>query len=300
MRNSNLYKAYDWMIATIYNSGGLTFNEINARWMKTEFSEGKPLSRTTFRRYRHDIEDLFSIRIICRANLDNKYYIDRKSPGFFSTPQQWLASSFSMNNVLARNIDMSERIQLEVIPSDNETLDRIIEAMRKSATLRIIYQKYDGEEQKEHLIEPYCVKLFLRRWYVLAIDEGIFKMFSLDRIKQLEITEQSFKIDPKFNTETYFAERFGVFLGSDMKLERVVLRAYGTQVKYFRDLPVNVSQKEINTCDDYSDFEYQVYPTIDFSNFILGWGNRVKVLEPEWYAEEIKKLAQETAELYDK
>ena len=68
------------------------------------------------------------------------------------------------------------------------------------------------------------------------------------------------------------------------------LRAYGDEQFYLRDLPIHKSQREVEQGDGYTDFEYIMRPTIDLSGHLLSYGNRIKVLEPQWLAEEIHDM----------
>ncbi|MBQ3627743.1 MAG: WYL domain-containing protein, partial [Bacteroidaceae bacterium] len=67
---------------------------------------------------------------------------------------------------------MRDRILLEEIPLGTSFLDDIIEAMQKNMELRIDYQRYEVEQGEEHLqtfhIQPYALKVFNRRWYLLG------------------------------------------------------------------------------------------------------------------------------------
>ena len=58
MKTPALFKEYIWLVNTIDRAKRITFAEINERWLRTEMSEGIPLSRTTFNRHKDAIEDI--------------------------------------------------------------------------------------------------------------------------------------------------------------------------------------------------------------------------------------------------
>ena len=62
----------------------------------------------------------------------------------------------------------------------------------------------------------------------------------------------------------------------------------------------DAGQKEIAQGEGYADFELHVRPTIDMSRHLLGLGNTIKILEPEWLAEVVHVMHQEGASLYEK
>ena len=129
------------------------------------------------------------------------------------------------------------------------------------------------------------LKLFKQRWYVLghfhrdATEEkpesDYFGVFSFDRILNLKRADVKFKIDPDFDAQEYFDECYGVLVGDDTRLERIVIRVYGYERYYF------------------------MRPTIDFSAHLLSLGNQVKVLTPQWLADEIHEMHLEAAAMYE-
>ena len=74
MKASKIFRQYVWITDTIYHSGGITLQELNERWVKTELSEGIPMNRLTFNRHRAAIEEIFDINIECRRK-GYQYYI---------------------------------------------------------------------------------------------------------------------------------------------------------------------------------------------------------------------------------
>ena len=114
----------------------------------------------------------------------------------------------------------------------------------------------------------------------------------------MSLTGTKFKIDPQFDAQEYFDECYGVLVGDGTPAERIVIRAYGQERYYIRDLPIHHSQKEIGQGEDFADFELFMRPTIDLSAHILSRSSQVKVLSPQWLAEEIRDMHLEAAGMY--
>ena len=49
----------------------------------------------------------------------------------------------------------------------------------------------------------------------------------------------------------------------------------------------------------YVDFELRLRPTADFFTPLLSRGGAIKVMEPQWVADEIARLHREAARLYE-
>ncbi len=74
----------------------------------------------------------------------------------------------SVNNTLLENKALSSRILLENIPSGQDFLATVMEAMKKSKLLEITYKGYWSEHEHTFPVAPYCVKLFRQRWYLVG------------------------------------------------------------------------------------------------------------------------------------
>lgn len=101
-----------------------------------------------------------------------------------------------------------------------------------------------------------------------------------------------------FDAYNYFAESYGIVRNPDAKHERIVIRAYGREPYYLRDLPLHGTQTELASGEGYTDFEYRFRISADFYPALLAKGPNIKVLEPEWLVEEIKGQIACVADLY--
>ena len=288
-----LFKEYIWLIETIYQAGRITFAEINERWKRREESGGLEFSRTTFNRHRDAILDMFGLIIECDRKDGYRYYIYNREVLNDDSVANWLFSTLSVGNMLDENVGLQNRILLESIPSGNLKLRQIINAMRESRRLMLTYRRYGAASANSFAINPYCVKLFKRRWYVLAkMSHGSMAVFSLDRIEEVDIIKEKFSIDSNFDAESYFGECFGIVVGDGTKLERIVLRAYGQEPYYLRDLPLHHSQQELQSTEDYTDFELTIRPTSDFKAHLLSRGEWLQVISPEWLVKDMQEWLQ--------
>lgn len=299
MKTPTLFKEYIWLVNTIRKAGRITLAEINERWALTEMSGGLPLARTTFNRHKDAIEHIFGIFIDCDRRGGYKYYIGNAQVLGESSVQNWMLSTLSVNNLVSESLSLQHRILLENIPTDGHRLLSIIDAMKQNRMINVQYRRYQSDEIKSYVVAPYCIKLYHRRWYVLVkYDNQKMGILSLDRIEHLELCEKKFKIDDEFDGATFFRECFGVMTGEDIASEQIVVRAYGTEVCYLRDLPMHHSQRLIKQGKNFADFELNLRPTNDFKGHLLSRGKRIKVLKPQHLAQEIKLLISEALQLY--
>lgn len=306
-----LFKEYIWLIETIHQAGRITFAEINEKWRRTEESGGIEFARTTFNRHRDAILDMFGVIIECDRKDGYRYYIYNKEVLNDDSVANWLFSTLSVGNMLDENVGLQNRILIESIPSGDVHLKQIIKAMRESRRIMITYRRYGAASANSFSVAPYCVKLFKRRWYVLAQlgrpsyngtpeKRGAMAVFALDRMEDVVLQQEKFETDPDFDAQEYFGECFGIVVGDGTKPERIVLRAYGLEPHYLRDLPLHHTQKEINVTEDYTDFELYMRPTSDFKGHLMSRGEWLQVISPEWLAEDMQNWLQAAIDRYKK
>ena len=297
MKASSLFKKYVWLVDIIRRAGRITLRDINERWTRTEMSEGIPFSRTTFRRHRQEVEEMFGLIIKCDS--DNRYYIDDPTLMSSDSVSQWMLSTLAVSNIVSEARGLHDRILLESIPTEGERLRQVVDAMHNGQRLCITYRRYGSDDPRQWIVEPYCIKLFRRRWYLLGrFEEGRYIVLSFDRILQMQTADDSFTIDKNFDAQAYFAEYFGVMVSDNTPLQSIVLRAYGNGRYALRDLPLHPSQRELEDHGEYVDFEVRLHPTSDFLAHILSRGRWLQVISPASIAQQIKEMLQETSSEY--
>lgn len=298
MKNTDTFRQFCWLINTLLQAKKMSLEQIQARWIDDNLNERKPLSRTTFYRLRQAIEDMFGIIIGCDPNDDYHYSITNPEVLKDNSTQNWMLQTLTVNNILTDSLSVKDRLVLEEIPEGMEYLQTIIKAIKRNHRLTMGYQKFTDPLGYTVTIEPYCLKMFRQRWYLLGkniTDKKDLQIYALDRVTALKETDQIFTLNPDFHADVFFKHYFGAFISNDEPPVHIVLRAYGKMIPLLRTLPKHPSQKEIVTTKKYSDFEYFLIPTFDFRQEILREGSELEVLEPESFR---KELFEETKKAY--
>lgn len=297
----DLFDKYIWLVDTIYRAGKITFEEINERWLRSRLSEGEDIPLRTFHNWRIAIEQVFDININCNRKGGYYYYIENADDMQKGGIRNWLINTFAVNNLINESHHLKRRILFEEIPSGRKYLTPIIEAMRDGLEIELYYQSYWYEELSTYTLQPYCIKVFKQRWYVIGFckERNNIRTFSLDRIQQLTTLDTKFVYPKDFAPEAYFADYFGIMI-ENKKLETIRIKVYGMHVPYIRALPLHHSQYEIETTEDYSIFEYRMKTTLDFRQELLSRGADVEVLAPLTFREEMIQSVEKMSSLYNK
>lgn len=296
----DLFRRYIWLVDTVFRAGRLTFEEINGRWKRTEMSGGEDLPLKTFHNHRQAIADIFGIDIECSKRGGYYYYIGNADDIENGGVRAWLLNTFAVSNLINESHQLRHRILFEEIPSGQRFLAPVIEAMKEGVRIEVTYRSFGRESAFTVEVEPYCVKVFRQRWYMLAHSPGAggLCIYSLDRVEGLSLTENKFDLPENFDAESYFHDSFGIIVYAGSPAEIVRLRVYGGKRDYFRTLPLHHSQKEVGIYEEYSIFEYFISPTFDFQQEILSHGDEVEVLSPEHFREEVGAVVRTMADYY--
>lgn len=256
--------------------------------------------RSTFNRHKDAIEDMFGIFIECDRRDGFRYFIANSEVLAENSIQNWMLNTLSVNGVLSESRSVHDRILLESVPSSGEYLHKFIEAMKENSRISVSYRRYQADSITAMIVEPYCVKLFNRRWYALvkSLKSRSFFMLAFDRVHGIELTGEKFVLDDDFDASAWFSDCYGIVMDEKHPIETVKIRAYGLEVFYMRDLPLHHSQTEVNTTESYSDFVVKLRPTSDFLTPLLARGSQIRILEPQWIADEIRRMHQQAADLY--
>ena len=300
-RGQSLISKYVWVIETIYRRRKISFKELNERWTRDiDISRGLEIPKRTFDNWKTVIWDMFGINIVNENCGEYRYYIENVEDISRNGLRSWLYNTFCVSNALANSQSIKDRILLEYVPSGQEYLQPIIEAMKENRVLNVTYHSYWKDEENNFDVQPYCVKLFRQRWYLIARSTYSYyhekgpRIYALDRIQGLQQTKETFKMPKDWDAEAYFEGCFGIISDPSIEVQRVKLKVSAGQANYIRDLKLHESQREAERNEEYSIFTYRLRPTYDFQQELLWNGEDVEVLEPEWLrktmADKIKRM----------
>ena len=288
----NVLKKYTWLVGTLMRAGdkGLTLEQIGDRWNATEeLHEEGAFARRSFHRHRSEIMDLFGIGIECYMD-GGQYRYRLADDGGREYFRKWMMDSIAVNNAVADSREAAQYVLVE--PTDSRMLPLLLEALKGQRTLNFTYQPYWSESPYSYSgVQPYALKMFERRWYLIARRDGDYRIFALDRMTTVELQDETFKRDPQFDLPRMFEGVYGIFV-DDSPIETIRLKVDAYQAHYLRSLPLHGSQHELKRTDEYSVFALRVRPTFDFKQKLLSLGSTVEVLKPESLRNEIRDEAK--------
>lgn len=284
-----LFNCYIWLLNTILR-GPISRAAIDEKWAHANANEYKQyyLPESNFHRWKTTVELLFEVKIKCNGN--NEYYIEEATDLRNADLRLRLLNLMSMDSLLKDSKELSDQILFEPIPSGEKFLAPIIEALRDKTAIKMTYQGFTKDYPATFIVEPYCLKMFKRRWYMLAHSVGRDKtlIYSLDRVHALEPTTQKYQLPKDFDAEFYFRNVYGVS-GMEDQPQEVEIKIEAYQANFLRSLPLHPSQTEIERQEQYSIFRYNLVPAFEFKQELRKHGSVLEVLKPQWLRDEFRK-----------
>ena len=180
-----------------------------------------------------------------------------------------------------------------------EIINRVNEATQKKKSIDIVYYTMSRKKKSKRKVDPYRIWFFNGTFYLIGKCHlrGEVRIFALDRIKILHLTKDSFVIPEDFNLDDFMRPSFGVFQGEPI---RVKIWFHTDVAGYIKEKIWHESQ-EIHPQDDGSIiFEAEVAGTDEIRFWIMSWGSKAEVLEPESLRDEIREEAEVILERYKK
>lgn len=296
----NLLRKYLWLAETIYKFDGITFEQINDMWLRNDLSEGLELPKRTFHKWRAAVEDLFGLIIDCERKNGYRFYVRNKEILSSNSLTGWLFNTLSVGYRLEQHKAINDRIILEDVFTGDELLLIVLDSLRSNTRLLITYKSFSCDKETTFEAEPYCLRMFRQRWYLVArsIDYEGPRIYALDRIANLQSTDNSFAYPEDFSAEDFFAASYGIIVDETMEAESIELKVHRSHVGYMRSLPLHRSQQETMQAAEYSIFQLTLAPTFDFEQKILSMGEYVEVLSPVWFRERIANRVNKIMEHY--
>jgi predicted DNA-binding transcriptional regulator YafY len=178
-----------------------------------------------------------------------------------------------------------------------ETIDRISDATRRRKNIEIDYFTMSRKKKTRRKVAPYKIWFFDGAFYLVGncgLREDI-RIFALDRIKSLALTDETFEMPEGFTVEDFMQTSFGVFHG---KPQNVRVRFAAEVAGYISEKIWHKTQKIQPQKDGSLIFEARVAGTDEIKFWVMSWGSKAQVLSPESLRNEIISEAEDTLQNY--
>ena len=180
----------------------------------------------------------------------------------------------------------------------NKTLNTINKAIEKNRCVDISYFAISRNKKTKRRVAPYNIWFSKGTFYIIGhcMMRKKMRTFACDRIKSIDITDKSFMIPDNFNIDDYIKLSFGVFHGETTKIK---IWFAPEAAEYIKEKKWHESQEIIKQEDGSIIFKAEVAGIHDIKIWVMSWGAKAKVIEPEPLRMEIRNEIDALLELYN-
>lgn len=253
-------------------------------------------SKRTLQRDIKEIRNVFGIDIEYSKS-QKGYFISQNENENMNF--QRMMEAFDMFNSLNLAQDLTPFIHLEKRrPQGTDNLYGLLHAIKNRLQIKFTYQKFWEEELSQRLVEPYALKEFKNRWYIMAKDskDNNIKSFALDRLTNFEITNQTYQYPDNYSIEQSYRYCFGIISPNDEEPQDIILSFDPFQGKFIKTLPLHDTQQVL--VDNDVEMKLKLCLTHDLVMELLSFGDNMKVIEPKLLADQIKQAHEKAYRQY--
>ena len=180
-----------------------------------------------------------------------------------------------------------------------EIINRVNDAAINKKSIEMVYYTMSRKKESKRKVDPYKIWFFNGTFYLIGhchVRDEV-RIFALDRIKMLHQTKDAFEIPEDFSLDEFVGPSFGVFQGEPIKIK---IWFSPDVAGYIKEKIWHESQKVEQQSDGSIIFEAEVAGTEEIKFWIMSWGAKAEVLEPESLKDEIREEAEVILERYKK
>ncbi len=162
------------------------------------------------------------------------------------------------------------------------TLAALADAWVNHRQVRLTYLALDSEQPEERIVEPYFIEpaAVAHSSYLIGYchRSDSLRTFKIERILSIEVLPLTYTVPADFDANTYLSPSWGIAVGQEVKT--VKLRFAPELRRLMEETVWHPSQKLQATVNGYLNMTLQVFDTPELRSWVLGWGEKVEVLEP--------------------
>jgi len=258
------------------------------------------------RQIKRDIESLrgeFGLDIhysICKKG----YYLNNEDLTF---PYFLKLLEFSQNielltSYLKEGSDISEIIEFEEYHSFKGLgfIHDLAFYIKNGSEVNLRYKRFDAETEKEYAFQPYLLREYLKRWYVIGLlsETKEIRTFGLDRIICVNDSGRNFKKVKNNKITTLFKNVIGINACESDIPEVITIVCKPYQGNLLKTLPLHFSQRIVSETSEEIVLAFKMVVNFELKQRLLMISTQAKVVKPESLKREMEKMLIEAQNFY--
>jgi predicted DNA-binding transcriptional regulator YafY len=181
------------------------------------------------------------------------------------------------------------------------TLAKLAEAWVSQHKVKISYRALEAKKTTQRIIEPYFIEPAAagHSSYLIGYCHRTKsqRTFKIERIEAIEATSEPYVIPPDFDANEFLGSSWGIVVEGEVKTIRLKVNAPEI-IRIMEETIWHPSQVLEKQGDGSMIMTLRVTYTVELYSWILGWGEKVEVLEPAELREEIVKTVKAMLDFY--
>ena len=195
---------------------------------------------------------------------------------------------------------------MQKLPKDEKhlrILTTVAEAWVSQRRLKVAYQSLPAKKAVERVLEPYYIEPAApgHASYLVGycrLKKSI-RTFKIERIEWAELTQEHYTIPPDFDANKFFDSSWGIVVEGEVKTIR--LKIVDPEIMRIMEETIwHPSQVLEKQKDGSMIMTLRVTDTVDLYSWIMGWAEKIEVLEPQELREEVMNTAKKMVNIYQR
>ncbi len=179
-------------------------------------------------------------------------------------------------------------------------MDTLAHAWINGRKVRIWYQALGRTEARDRVIEPYFIQpaALERANYVIAYCNQANKLltFKAERITNIELLEERYSIPADFDANEHFGSAWGIAVYGKPQIIKIRFNRVVSRIA--QETRWHPSQVVKMQPDGSAMVAFKLPVTEEFIAFVMWWGDKAEVLQPQSLRQEIAGIAQQMVKAY--
>lgn len=161
-------------------------------------------------------------------------------------------------------------------------------AILENRQIKITYYSVSRDEMNERILDPFHLMFRGGLWYFIAFCHwrNEIKIFRIDRIKDIQLTDKTFKVPPDFSLASYMGKSWQIVRGEG-ETYQVEIKIFPPASRWVKEEILHPTQKIISSDNGAIIFTAEVPSFIEIKKWVLRLGSYAEVLKPNELKKEV-------------
>lgn len=182
-----------------------------------------------------------------------------------------------------------------------EYISPLYKAISDNSSIQLSYKPFKADKVKSFIVHPYLLKQYNHRWYLIGYSSAhcSIGLYSLDRIEEIQSSDEKFIPNTFINIDSYFKDIVGVTLPQNEEPKEIQIKVSKSQSPYILTKPLHCSQIVVSEDSDGLTIGLVLIPNYEFFSLLMSYGDTLEILSPKNIRNQMVEIIRKTLHVYD-